>query len=53
MIRRLLRGIRPVWLHAKLAYLRRARAEMGGLHPDLPDCVHEIRNIERELAGQS
>lgn len=45
-------SLRALWLHAKRAYLRWALVELHPLHPDLPQAVRELRDVEAELRGR-
>lgn len=46
-------GLRTLWLHACHWYFETARKQMGPLHRDLPEVLHKLRAIERELQGLS
>ena len=46
-------SVRPLWLHARRAYLKWAEREMHPLHPDRNELTLELRDIEAELQGRS
>lgn len=43
-------GLRVWWLHARRAYIKWAMHDMGVLHRDYPEAVHELHAIDDELA---
>lgn len=46
-------GLRVLWLHAARVWYRWAERDMGPTHRDLPEVIHKLRAIERELQGMS